>query len=96
MTKNMASGFAPQPRQTSFKSCFNCHFFLIMLSGGSWTNLSYQDKTWAEISSLDSAVFVWATNCTHFVKQPNLKLKTRQKQLLGSLPLPFELSGWLD
>ncbi len=28
---------------------------------------------------------------THFVKQPNLKLKTRPKQLLGSLPLSFEL-----
>jgi hypothetical protein len=30
-------------------------------------------------------------NCTHFVKQPNLKLKTRPKQLLGFLPLAFEL-----
>ncbi len=30
-------------------------------------------------------------NCTHFVKRPNLKLKTRPKQLLGSLPLAFEL-----
>jgi hypothetical protein len=30
-------------------------------------------------------------NYTHFVKQPNLKLKTRPKQLLGSLPLAFEL-----
>ncbi len=30
-------------------------------------------------------------NCTHFVKQPNLKLKTRHKQLLGFLPLALEL-----
>ncbi len=36
--------------------------------------LSSQDKTWAEFSSLDSAVFVKAKNHTHFVKQPNLKL----------------------
>jgi hypothetical protein len=32
-------------------------------------------------------------NCTHFVKQPNLKLKTWPKQLLGFLPLAFELPG---
>ncbi len=30
-------------------------------------------------------------NYTHFVKQPNLKLKTPPKLLLGSLPLAFEL-----
>jgi len=30
-------------------------------------------------------------NYTHFVKQPNLKLKTWPKQLLGYLPLAFEL-----
>jgi hypothetical protein len=57
----------------------------------SWTNLSYQDKTWDEFSSLDSAVFVLAMNCIHFVKQPNLILKTWYKQLLGFLPLVFEL-----
>jgi len=44
-------------------------------------------KPWAEFSSLDSAVFVQAMNSIHFVKQPNLKLKTRPKQILGSLPL---------
>jgi len=51
----------------------------------SWTNFSQQDGTWAEFSSLDSAVFAQAMICTHFVKRPNLKLKTRPKQLLGSL-----------
>ncbi len=30
-------------------------------------------------------------HCSHFVKQPNLKLNTRAKQLLGSLRLDFEL-----
>ncbi len=39
----------------------------------------------------ESFVLVQAKNYTHFVKQPNLKLKTRPKQLLGSLPLAFEL-----
>jgi hypothetical protein len=36
-------------------------------------------------------VFVQAVNCIHFAKRPNLKFKTRPKQLLGSLPLAFEL-----
>ncbi len=36
-------------------------------------------------------MFVEAMNCIHFVKQPNLKLKTQPKQLLGSLPLAFML-----
>ncbi len=30
-------------------------------------------------------------NCAHFIKQPNLKLKTWPKQLLGFLLLAFEL-----
>ncbi len=30
-------------------------------------------------------------NCIDFAKRPNLKLKTRPKPLLGSLPLAFEL-----
>jgi hypothetical protein len=63
------------------------------LRAKAWTNLSYQDKTWAEFSSLDSAVFVLAMNCIHFVKQPNLILKTQPKELLGFLPLAFELPG---
>ncbi len=29
----------------------------------------------------------------HITKQPNLKLKTRPEQLLGSLPLAFALPG---
>jgi hypothetical protein len=31
--------------------------------------------------------------CTHFVKQPNLNLKTWPKQLLGSLPLAIKIPG---
>ncbi len=54
-------------------------------------NLSVQEETLAEFSSLGSAMLVWAMNCTHFVKQPNLKLKTRPRQLLVSLPLAFTL-----
>ncbi len=48
------------------------------------------------VKSLDSAMFVQAMNYTHFVKQPNLKLKTQSKQLLGSLPLAFELTEAAD
>ncbi len=44
-----------------------------------WTKLSPQDKTWAKFSTLDvGMVCVWQ-------KQPNLKLKTWSKQLLGHL-----------
>ncbi len=32
----------------------------------------------------------------HITKQPNLKLKTRPKQLLGSLPLAFALPGYRE
>ncbi len=31
----------------------------------------------------------------HITKQPNLKLETRPKQLLGSLPLAFTLPGYV-
>jgi hypothetical protein len=40
-------------------------------------------------------VFVQAMNSKHFVKRPNLKLKTQPKQLLGSLPLAFELPTYV-
>jgi hypothetical protein len=56
----------------------------------------YNIGPWAEFSSLDSAVFVPAMDWIHFVKQPNLKLKTQPKQLLGSLTLAFELPGSID
>jgi hypothetical protein len=32
-------------------------------------------------------------SCSYLSKLPNLKLKTRPKQLLGSLPLDIELPG---
>jgi hypothetical protein len=53
-------------------------------------NLSLQDENWVEFSSLDSTIFVQGMKCIHFVKQPNLKLKTWPKQLLGSLQLAFD------
>jgi hypothetical protein len=58
---------------------------------GSTDKLKLTGQTWDEFSSLDSAEFVQAMNCIYFVKQPSLKLKTQPKQLLGSLPLAFEL-----
>jgi hypothetical protein len=33
-------------------------------------------------------------NCTHFVKQPNLKLRTSARKLLGYLPLAFKLPDY--
>ncbi len=51
------------------------------------TNFSRQDKPWAEFSTLEVA----ACHAMHLLHskaiRPNLELKTRSKQLLGSLPL---------
>jgi hypothetical protein len=52
----------------------------------SWTNFSCQDETWAEFSTL-------VVLCFFETKMPNLKLKTRPKQLLGSLLLVIALPG---
>ncbi len=54
---------------------------------GAMDKLKLTGLNLAKFSSLDLSVFVQAMNCTHFVKQNNLKLKTRPKQLLGFLPL---------
>ncbi len=53
--------------------------------------LKLTGRNLGRISSLGSVVLVQAMNCIHFVKPPNLKLKTWPKQLLGYLPLAFEL-----
>ncbi len=55
-----------------------------------WRKLSYQDKTWAEFSTLDLGACLGCA-IVHITKQSNLKLKTLPKQLLGSLPLAFTL-----
>jgi hypothetical protein len=52
----------------------------------SWANLGKQDETWAEFSTLKVYVFVFTMHL-HPQKQPNLKYKTRPKQLLGSISL---------
>jgi hypothetical protein len=50
----------------------------------SWTNFSLQDKPWAEFSTLEVAA-CHAMHLLHSIAiQPNLELKTRPKQLLGS------------
>ncbi len=56
-----------------------------------WKNLSKQNKTWSEFSTLDVAVLVYALQMHSQQKQPNLKLKSWSKQLLGYLPLAFTL-----
>jgi hypothetical protein len=53
--------------------------------------LSRQDKTRAAFSTLDVGVLVFAVQLRSEQKRPNLKLKTRPWQLLGSLPLTFTL-----
>jgi hypothetical protein len=58
-----------------------------------WTKFSWQDKPWAEFSTLG----VVGRHTTHLLQsiaiQPNLELKTRPKELLGSLPLDIALPG---
>ncbi len=53
-----------------------------------WTNFSLQDEPWAEFSTLEVVACVIRPGVA---KQPNLELKTRPKQLLGSLPLVIAL-----
>jgi hypothetical protein len=64
------------------------------LIGAAWTYLSLQDKTWAEFSTLDVGVLVYALPLHSLQKQPSLKWKTQTKQLLGYLPLAFVLPGF--
>ncbi len=45
-------------------------------------NLSQEDKTSAEFSTLDEGVLVYTMQLQFLQKQPNLKLKTLPKQLL--------------
>ncbi len=55
--------------------------------------LSWQDSTWAGFSTLDVAVLVYAMQLSLQQKQPNLKLKTQPKLLLGYPPLVFVLTA---
>jgi hypothetical protein len=53
-------------------------------------------KMWTEFSTLDWGGWVGSCLChtiTLKTKQPNLKLKTQPKQLLGSLPLASALGA---
>ncbi len=50
------------------------------------TSFSLQDETWAEFSTSEVSVCMLCG-----VKLPNLKLKTRPKQLLDSLPLDMSV-----
>ncbi len=58
-----------------------------------WTNLSLQDVTWAEFSTLEDTACKVCIYMQHLPIQPNLESKTRPKQLLGSLPLDIALPG---
>ncbi len=59
-----------------------------------WTNLSWQDKPWAEFSTLEVAACHTMCLLCSIVIWPNLELKTRPKQLLGYLPLDNVLPGY--
>jgi hypothetical protein len=68
-----------------------------------WINFSYQDKTWAEFSSLEAGCFKQLLLCcllmllinkTAQLKVENLaqlKVENLAQQFLGSLPLDFAL-----
>ncbi len=59
-----------------------------------WTNFSWQNEPWAEFSTL-GVVACHAMHLLHSIAiRPNLDLKTRPKQLLGSLPLDIALPDW--
>ncbi len=59
-----------------------------------WTNFSLQDEPWAEFSTFRSGCCMHTMHLLPCVAiQPNLELKTRPKQLLGSLPLVIALLG---
>ncbi len=49
--------------------------------------------TWAEFLTLDADVLHYAMQSHFKQERPNLKLKDRSKQLLGSLPLGFQ---WVE
>jgi hypothetical protein len=59
----------------------------------SCTNLSLQGKTWAEFSTLDASIFVYAMQLHALPKQASLKLKTQPKRLLGYLQLAYAFTG---
>ena len=54
-----------------------------------WTNFSQREKR----TTLDVGVNVYDMQLPSQQKQPNLKLKTQPKQLLGYLLLAFALLG---
>jgi hypothetical protein len=55
--------------------------------------LSWQDKPLAEFSTLEVAAYHTMHLPHSIAVRPNLELKTRPKQLLGSLPLDITLPG---
>ncbi len=73
---------------------YHCATWAEHFTAGAWTNLSWQDEPWAEFSTLEVA----ACHAMHLLHSiaiwSNLELKTRPKQLLGSLPLDIALPGW--
>jgi hypothetical protein len=56
-----------------------------------WTNFSLQDEPWARVFNFRSGCMHTMHSLPGVATQPNLELKTRPKQLLGSLPLVITL-----
>ncbi len=61
---------------------------------GARSDFSWQDKPWAEFSTLEVAAFHAMHSLRSIALWPNLELKTRPKQLLDSLPLEIAIPGW--
>ncbi len=57
-------------------------------------NLSQKDETWVEFWTLDVGMQAYVMQLFSKQKQPNLKLKTWLKQLLGSLSITFALPAY--
>ncbi len=68
-----------------------CSYWNILLSTQAWTNFSWQDKPWAEFSTLEVAA-CHDMHLPHSITiRANLELKTRPKPLWGSLSLDITL-----
>jgi hypothetical protein len=73
---------------------FRCYNYFFLLKNDKlypWTNFSLQDEPWAKFSTLKVAAACILHLLSGVAIQPNLELKTRPKQLLGSLLLVIAL-----
>jgi hypothetical protein len=58
-----------------------------ILKSFSYTNLTRQDETWAEFSTLNVIEFCLYLKIAHITKTDKLKVENSAQKLVGSLPL---------